>query len=122
MDIIPSELIGCTYVITRKRFSFEDNLILLRRWAIEARHEQVQIGRQRSHHCDFTSQGANDGRHKLCCSFVRLHELREVRIFVRGEVRRHPLGCPCAQVLVQVLSRGLGLEAQRVTAEVCALL
>ena len=52
-------------MITRESLALQQYLVLLLRRPIEARHEEMEIRRERLHRRDFAFQGPNDWRQPL---------------------------------------------------------
>ncbi len=109
-------------MVAGKRLALEYDLVLsIDVWSIEGRHEQVEVGCQRLHHCHLGLGGANDRGNELRCSLVCIEPSRERRRLERLEVALDSLGSPSREVLVDACLGPLGLEAQGVPAEVDAL-
>lgn len=82
----------------------------------------MEVGRKRLHHGDLRSVGANDGSHHLGCLGVNVEPCRKGRVVQRLEMALDALCRPCREVLLYPLRRALGLQTERVAAEVGAFL
>lgn len=82
----------------------------------------MEVGRERLHYGDLRSVGANDGSHHLGCLGINVEPCRKGRVVQRLEVALDAPCRPCCEVLLYPLRRALGLQTERVAAEVGAFL
>ena len=85
----------------------------LRRGPVEADHHQMQVGGERVHRHHLRGQGAHGGGQAVTHQRVVGHPLAGP-----GEVSFHRLDRPFLQHFLHVAARRLGLQAQRVAAEI----
>ena len=103
-------------LVGREGAALHQHLVARGRGAVEGHQQQVQVGGEVVHHDNLVGQGPYYrrlvGRHGL----VVAHPGR-----VAGEVAVHGLLGPGGQFLIHGGAHGLGLQAQRVAAEVKAV-
>jgi hypothetical protein len=109
-------------VITWESFAFKNDLVLaLDVRAVESGHQEVQVRSQGLHDGDFRLVGSNDGCYQLGGSCICIQPCWEGRLLERLEVPLNTLGSPGAEVLLKPGDCPLGLQAERVPAEVDAV-
>lgn len=109
-------------MVAGKGLALEHDLVLpVDVGPVEGRHQEVEVGRQGLHHGYFPFGGAHDRGDELGGALVGIEPGRERRPVERLEVALHALRRPRREVLVDAGLGPLGLEAQRVPAEVDAL-
>lgn len=82
----------------------------------------MEICRQGLHDGHFGCFGPDNWRYALRSSGISVEPCRERRVLQRLEVALHTLSSPSAEVLLQPSDGPLGLQAERVPAEIDALL
>lgn len=87
---------------------------------VKGRHEEVEVGRQGLHDGHLGRGGAYDGGDQLSGAGVDVQPCREGGALERLEVALYALGGPCGQILADAGGCPLGLETERVSAEVDA--
>lgn len=107
--------------ITWKRAPFAQDLVFLLRRLVERRHHQVQINSKCVHRHNLGGRCTDNVRHLLRTLRRKVLVRGKRRILKVGEVAAHSDRTPSLQVRVQVLPDGFGLQAERITAEVDAL-
>ncbi len=100
-------------LIRRKSSALDQNLVSLRRRAIERRHHQVQVHRERIHHDDF----ARLRSHQLCGLLRQQPVIGHPRV-LRMKMAFHAKLRPVLQCLVEIRTRRFGLQPERVTAQI----
>ena len=107
-------------MIARKSLPLKNDLIPFLRRSVEARHHEQQICCQRPHHGHLFCPRSDDRGHQLCRCVVDVQEGCKRRVVVRDEVARDCLGAPLGEEGLDSGVRALGLQAERVAAEVDA--
>jgi hypothetical protein len=103
-------------MVTGESFAFQDNLILLSGWLIEAGHKEVKIGSESTHHSHFFLRSAHDWGHQLGSSSIDIDEWRKQFIFMRHKMTGYTLGSPGSQILLDISSSAARLNTERVAA------
>lgn len=98
-------------MITRKRLPLHNNLKPPLRRPIKAPQQHMDIRRQRTHNSNLTLQRTNNRRHKPRSSLIDIDKWREELVLVGGEMSGYAFGCPCSEVVFDVLLGAAGLEA-----------
>ena len=104
------------YMVTGECFAFQDNLVLLTCWLIEAGHQEVKISSESTHHRHLLLRSAHDGGHQLGSSGVDVDEWRKQFIFMRHKMTCDTLGSPGSQILLDIPSSTARLNTERVAA------
>jgi hypothetical protein len=100
----------CTYMITGEGLALDDDLPTVRCGAVEASHEEMQVGRQCLHDTDLAGHGTD----KLCRLFldgvVDMQPWRQASM-VFGKMAKDALGGPGIEVAVDIFFGASRLQA-----------
>lgn len=113
---LPARPRSDTYMITWKCFALDDDLVSLLSRLVEARHQQVQVRCQRTHHGNLFRVSSNNRRHQLRPSLVNVDKGWKQLVIMRYKMSRHTLNGPRAQIVVNILANIAGLDSKGVPA------
>lgn len=109
-------------MVTRESLVLQNDLVtIIDIWAVKGRHQEVNVGSEGLHDSHLGHVGSNDGRNKLCSFGIGIKPRRKRGFFKRLEMALHSLSGPCGEILIETSDGSLGLDTQRIAAEVDGL-
>lgn len=106
-------------MVTRESLVLQNDLVAtIDLGTVKGRHQKVDVGGKGLHNSHLGHVGTNDGRNKLCSFGIGIQPRRKRGFFERLEMALHALSGPCGEILIETSDGSLGLDTQRVAAEV----
>ena len=110
-----------TYMVAGEGLAFNDDLPAVCGWAIEGRHQKMQVRSQRLHDDNFAWKRADDLGGLLLGRIVEVQPWWQASLVV-CEVTKDPFRRPGIQIPVHIVSRSAWLQTERIAAEIYRLL